>query len=144
MNANNISTETSRPNKPTVKMPKRTRRTSRASIQCEGVRVKTPRKPDSELERRCQETPVAKPVTVVEAKIDVGLGNALFIRGQGNGLNWEKGQPLNCVDASKWIWESAPSKEKTVFKLLVNDAIWARGEDIVVEAGRKIQVEPGF
>jgi hypothetical protein len=31
-----------------------------------------------------------------------------------------------------------------VFKLLLNDQVWAKGEDVVVEAGRKIEVVPVF
>jgi hypothetical protein len=31
-----------------------------------------------------------------------------------------------------------------VFKLLLNDQVWAKGEDVVVEAGRKIEVVPFF
>lgn len=124
--------------------PKLARRTSRAPKMSESVWHEAPRKAASGLDPRCQDVPVPEAVTVVEAKIDVGLGNALFIRGQGNGLSWDKGQPLNCLDASKWIWQAAPAQEKIVFKLLVNDVIWAKGEDIVVEAGRKIQVAPGF
>jgi hypothetical protein len=29
--------------------------------------------------------------TVIIAKFDVGHGNALYIRGDGNGLDWDKG-----------------------------------------------------
>ena len=86
----------------------------------------------------------AEPVTVVEAKINVGLGNQLFIRGQGDGLNWFEGVPLNCVDATTWVWSTRHAKEKVVFKLLLNDQVWAKGEDVVVEAGRKIEVVPFF
>lgn len=83
-------------------------------------------------------------LTEVAARIDVGLGNSLFIRGQGDGLSWEKGKPLRCQNASTWVWSSAQAREKLVFKLLLNDAVWARGEDIVIEAGRKIEVVPQF
>jgi hypothetical protein len=31
-----------------------------------------------------------------------------------------------------------------VFKLLLNDQVWTKGEDAVVEAGRKIEVVPFF
>ena len=82
--------------------------------------------------------------TLVEAKIDIGFGNALFIRGQGDGLSWDKGQPLNCVDASTWTWSAKRVQDKVVFKLLLNDQIWCQGDDLVVEAGRKIAVTPGF
>ncbi len=83
-------------------------------------------------------------VTVVEAKIDVGLGNTLFIRGQGDGLSWLKGVPLNCVDANTWVWSSTHVKDKVVFKLLLNDEVWAKGEDVVAEVGRKIETVPFF
>ncbi len=46
------------------------------------------------------------PVTTIEAHLNVGLGNQLFIRGQGDGLSWEKGQPLTCLEASRWLWSS--------------------------------------
>ena len=83
-------------------------------------------------------------VTVVEAKIDVGLGNLLFIRGQGDGLSWFEGVPLTCVDPTTWIWSTRQAGEKVVFKLLLNDQVWAKGEDVVVEAGRKIEIVPFF
>lgn len=83
-------------------------------------------------------------MTVVEARIDVGLGNSVFIRGQGAGLSWEKGLPLNCIDGSAWIWSTKQNQGKMVFKLLLNDQVWAKGEDVVVEAGGKIEVAPVF
>ena len=85
-----------------------------------------------------------EPVTVVAAKIDVGLGNRLFIRGQGDGLSWLQGVPLNCIDGTTWVWSTREAREKVVFKLLLNDQVWAKGEDVVVEAGRKIDVVPFF
>ena len=81
---------------------------------------------------------------MVEARIDVGVGNALFIRGQGDGLSWDKGLPLNCVDATTWVWSTTHAREKVVFKLLLNDQIWAKGQDAVLDPGQKIQIAPGF
>jgi hypothetical protein len=83
-------------------------------------------------------------ITEVAARMDVGLGNALFIRGQGGGLSWDQGVPLECKDASTWVWSSREAKGKLAFKLLLNDAVWAQGQDIVVEAGRRVEVVPGF
>jgi hypothetical protein len=85
-----------------------------------------------------------RPVTTIEARIDVGFGNALFIRGQGDGLSWEKGLPLTCVDASRWVWSSEHARGQVMFKLLLNDERWAQGEDIRVEAGRSIELVPAF
>jgi hypothetical protein len=91
-----------------------------------------------------QNSAPAEQVTVVEAKIDVGLGNQIFIRGQGDGLSWFEGVPLNCVDATTWVWSTRQAREKVVFKLLLNDQVWAKGGDVVLEAGRKIAVVPFF
>lgn len=90
-------------------------------------------------------SPSARPVvTSVAAKIDVGFGNSLFIRGQGDGLSWDKGTPLQCVDASTWIWSTTGARGSVVFKLLINDELWSQGEDLVVQAGQKAEVEPVF
>ena len=85
-----------------------------------------------------------RPVTEVAARIDVGWGNALYIRGQGASLSWDKGVPLKCENASNWIYASTQVKEKLVFKLLLNDAIWAHGEEIVLDAGEKLELVPEF
>ena len=97
------------------------------------------------IEGQRNETPsTTEQMTVVQAKIDVGFGNSLFIRGQGDGLSWEKGLPLNCIDGSAWVWSTRRAKAKVVFKLLLNDQAWAKGEDMVVEAGKKIEIVPVF
>ena len=48
------------------------------------------------------------PLTVIEVCHDVAPGNTLYIRGQDDGVR---------------------------FRLLLNDRIWAKGRDIIVEAG---------
>ena len=87
-------------------------------------------------------TASARPTTI-ESKIDVGFGNTLFIRGQGTGLSWERGVPLKCVDRNTWQW-SAPVADKLTFKLLLNDSVWAQGEDIVARPGQRIEITPRF
>jgi hypothetical protein len=85
-----------------------------------------------------------RPATRVEARIDVGYGNGLFIRGQGNGLTWDKGVPLECVDSSSWVWTTDKAEGRIRFKLLLNDRIWSAGHDLSVEAGKRIEVFPAF
>lgn len=85
-----------------------------------------------------------KVVTTVEARIDVGLGNQLFIRGEGNGLSWEKGEPLQCLDGSTWIWSTTSSVDKLVFKLVLNDRVWAQGDNVTAPAGKRTEVVPAF
>jgi hypothetical protein len=79
----------------------------------------------------------------IEANIDVGFGNMLYLRGEGQGLSWNQGIPLTCVDSSTWKW-SAEAKDPLKFKLLLNDAIWSKGEDMVVAPGQKLQISPTF
>ena len=82
------------------------------------------------------------PITI-EAKIDVGFGNRLFLRGQGEGLSWDRGTPLECVDSQTWRL-IVPSKDKLQFKLLINDSVWAKGEDVVATPGKHVEVVPAF
>lgn len=84
----------------------------------------------------------AAPITI-EAKIDVGFGNQLFARGQGAGLSWDHGIPLECVDSQTWRL-IVPAKDKLQFKLLLNDSVWAQGEDVVAAPGKKVEVTPAF
>jgi hypothetical protein len=82
-------------------------------------------------------------LTVIDVKHDVGFGNTLFVRGQGGGLTWERGVPLDCVDGKTWRW-AAKVKAPLTFKLLINDQIWASGGDITVKPGQKLEVKPTF
>jgi hypothetical protein len=82
--------------------------------------------------------------TTVAARIDVGFGNALYIRGQGDGLSWEEGTPLECVAPDLWSWSTTRAKEKVIFKLLINDQVWSQGKDWTVGAGEKTEVAPVF
>jgi len=82
-------------------------------------------------------------LATIEAKIDVGFGNALFLRGQGAGLTWERGVPLACVDGKTWRWSQKASAPIT-FKVLLNDQVWSAGDDLVVAPGQKVEVSPIF
>lgn len=88
-------------------------------------------------------TPPARKTTTIEARIDVGFGNNLFVRGQGAGLSWDRGTPLNCVDGQTWRW-SVTVEDKLTFKLLLNDAVWAQGENVVAPPGNRVEVSPTF
>jgi hypothetical protein len=91
---------------------------------------------------RSQSVTSAAPVTIV-AKIDVGFGNKLFVRGQGEGLSWERGIPLENVDSRTWRL-TVPAKDKLQFKLLLNDTVWAKGDDVIAAPGKHVQVSPAF
>ena len=84
-----------------------------------------------------------RPVTTIEAKIDVGFGNQLFVRGEGAGLSWQHGLPLTCVDGKTWRWSGAVN-DKLTFKLLLNDQVWAQGDNVEVKPGHRAEVSPMF
>jgi hypothetical protein len=83
-----------------------------------------------------------KPVTI-EAKIDVGFGNTLYLRGEGLDLSWSHGIPLTCVDGKTWKW-TGETREQLKFKLLLNDQIWSQGENLVAAPGQKLEISPAF
>lgn len=82
-------------------------------------------------------------MTTVDVHLDAGFGNTLFIRGEGAGLSWEQGIPLTNIDSKTWRW-TCETKAMVSFKILLNDVIWASGEDLVVPPGEKIVVTPEF
>ena len=51
----------------------------------------------------------------------IGIGNRLFIRGDGPGLSWDKGVPLQFVSIGKWRWETHDATAPVKFKLYKND-----------------------
>lgn len=51
----------------------------------------------------------------------IGIGNRLFIRGEGPGLSWDKGVPLQFVSIGKWRWETNDATGPVKFKLFKND-----------------------
>ena len=85
----------------------------------------------------------ATPPVTIEAKVDIGFGNKLFVRGQGGGLSWERGLPLENVDSQTWRL-TVPARDSVQFKLLINDSVWAQGEDLVAAPGKKVEVTPAF
>jgi hypothetical protein len=53
----------------------------------------------------------------------IGIGNRLFIRGEGPGLSWDEGVPLQFVSIGKWRWETTEATAPVQFKLYKNDQI---------------------
>lgn len=88
--------------------------------------------------------PPASTSTLVTARIDVGFGNTLFIRGEGPGLSWEKGRPMNCVADDLWQIDVPASPRPCAVKFLVNDAIWSSGSDFVFASGESVTFAPEF
>jgi len=84
------------------------------------------------------------PATFISAKIDIGFGNHLYIRGEGPGLSWDHGLAMDCVGAGLWTITVKNAAAPVVFKLLVNDLSWSTGEDFVAEPGQSLTIAPAF
>lgn len=88
--------------------------------------------------------PASVVTTKIVALIDVGFGNTLYIRGEGPGLSWEKGIPLDCIADDQWSLSLAETSRPVVFKFLINDLTWSSGEDYVVQSGGSVSLTPTF
>jgi hypothetical protein len=82
-------------------------------------------------------------VTII-AKIDVGFGNALFIRGDGAGLSWERGKLLGCASGDTWTLVLSGVEEPFSFKFLVNDETWSADPNFEAAPGDTVTVTPVF
>jgi hypothetical protein len=75
----------------------------------------------------------------------IGIGNRLFIRGEGPGLSWEKGVPLSFVSIGKWRWDTNDATSAVRFRLYKNDELecTALGERSV-EPGAQQELTASF
>ena len=63
----------------------------------------------------------------------IGIGNRLFIRGDGPGLSWERGVPLQFISIGKWRWETGEASGPIRFRIYKNDELEcsALGEQVL-------------
>jgi hypothetical protein len=80
----------------------------------------------------------------ITAKIDIGFGNTLFIRGDGAGLSWETGKALACAEGDTWSVVLSGVEKPLAFKFLVNDETWSAGQNFEAAPGDTVTVTPGF
>ncbi len=75
----------------------------------------------------------------------IGIGNKLFIRGEGPGLSWEKGVALQFVSIGKWRWETADATAPIRAKLYKNDQTECTSVGtLTLEPGYQHEVNAGF
>ena len=76
---------------------------------------------------------------------DTGFGNGLTIRGDTSPLRWDFGQRCENKNADTWVFETERPKDGELrFKVLLNDAVWERGEDHRAAVGRETHIFPSF
>ncbi len=96
-----------------------------------------------------RKAPLKKPAasatsTKITANIDVGFGNTLYLRGEGPGLNWDRGLAMDCVADDEWTITLSDATVPIVFKFVLNDTTWSLGNDFTVEPGGSVAITPAF
>ena len=74
----------------------------------------------------------------------IGIGNKLFIRGDGPGLSWDRGVPMQFVSIGKWGWSTQDAAGPVRVKLLKNDETAALTGDLTLEPGRHTEITALF
>lgn len=82
--------------------------------------------------------------TSIIARVDVGFGNQLYVRGTGADLSWEKGLQLDNVSSYEWAFATTKAQSDVTFKFLINDELWAEGGNIIVAEGATSISSPVF
>lgn len=74
----------------------------------------------------------------------IGIGNKLFIRGDGPGLSWDKGAPMQFVSIGKWGWATHEATGPVRCKLYKNDDTAALSGEVTLEPGQHVEVSALF
>ncbi|MDP1581180.1 MAG: hypothetical protein Q8M02_12945 [Candidatus Didemnitutus sp.] len=74
----------------------------------------------------------------------IGIGNKLFIRGDGPGLSWDKGAAMQFVSIGKWGWSSQDAVGPVHCKLYKNDDVADLTGEIILEPGRHTEITALF
>ena len=82
--------------------------------------------------------------TTIAARVDVGFGNNLYIRGEGAGLSWDVGILMRNLSPYEWAWETKSSDKPIEYKLLINDELWANGENQFAQSDETAITAPTF
>ena len=84
------------------------------------------------------------PATFISAQIDIGFGNHLSLRGEGPGLSWDKGVPMQFVSIGKWGWASHEAAAPVKCKLYKNDETAALSGEVTLEPGKHVELTALF
>jgi hypothetical protein len=74
----------------------------------------------------------------------IGIGNKLFIRGDGPGLSWDRGVPMQFVSIGKWGWASHDATGPVKCKLYKNDESAALSGEVTLEPGKHVEITALF
>ena len=82
--------------------------------------------------------------TSLLANIVIGIGNKPYLRGEGGGLSWKKGIPMNFKEIGQWQWQSPNDQDTITCQIYKNDQTPSQGEKITLQPGQNLEINPVF
>ena len=74
----------------------------------------------------------------------IGIGNKLFIRGEGPGLSRNKGVPMQFVSIGKWGWATNDATGPVRCELYKNDETAALTGEVILDPGKHVEITALF
>lgn len=78
------------------------------------------------------------------ANMYAGIGNKLFVRGEGGGLTWERGQPMHYNGSGQWTWSSDAVDPLVRLQVYQNDQVPCSNGTMVLHPGDQLTITPSF
>jgi hypothetical protein len=114
-----------------------------------------PSRPTAPLELALEGMPEPRPLmrlnrreppgsTSLVATAYIGIGNKLYLRGDGPGLSWERGVPMQFLAIGKWGWTTTEAAVPVTCRVYRNDDTPMLEENIVIDPGSKSEITPKF
>ena len=82
--------------------------------------------------------------TSVIANVMIGIGNKPYLRGEGAGLSWDEGVPMNFIEIGKWAWTPPRKNASLTVQVYRNDEDPDSVGKIEVKSGEEIEITPEF
>ena len=83
-------------------------------------------------------------MTTVIAKVMIGIGNKPYVRGEGPGLSWEEGVPMNFLEIGKWAWSPSRKNASVTIQIYRNDEDPDNTGKHEIKPGEKFELTPDF
>jgi hypothetical protein len=83
-------------------------------------------------------------MTTVIAKVMIGIGNKPYVRGEGPGLSWEEGVPMNFLEIGKWAWSPSRKNASVTIQIYRNDEDPDNTGKHEIKPGDKFELTPDF
>ncbi|MEM7672683.1 MAG: hypothetical protein AAF212_05010 [Verrucomicrobiota bacterium] len=90
-----------------------------------------------------KEETASEPVSIT-ASILIGIGDKIFVRGEGPGLSLDQGAEMEFVNIGSYRWSHESACEPIKLEFYLNDEIPALEGPITLNPGEHIEISPDF